>query len=165
MDLQNIYYIGELIAAFAVVASLIFLGIQMRQNTGALKATVESDMMSSWITVMSPHTTSSEFVAAQIEFSEAKGPADISTEALIRLLAFWSGGMKNAEFSYYRYLSGDMEDGLWLAIRNGALRPFSSAVMKEAIWPTIKPELSPKFVQHIEEAVNNGDHQKLTAAI
>jgi hypothetical protein len=40
MDLQSIYYLAELIAAVAVVGSLIFLGVQMRQNTGALKATV-----------------------------------------------------------------------------------------------------------------------------
>jgi hypothetical protein len=35
MDLVQTYYIGELVAAVAVVASLLFVGLQVRQNTAA----------------------------------------------------------------------------------------------------------------------------------
>ena len=38
MELEQIYYIGELIAAVAVISSLLFVGVQMRQNTTALRA-------------------------------------------------------------------------------------------------------------------------------
>lgn len=163
--LDRIHKISEIVAAFAIVASLIFVGVQVSQNTGALKATVASDMMSNWINVMAPFTTDSEFVEAQIQFAQAEGPDDISDEAMVRLLGFWGGGMKNAEFSYYRHLSGDMEDGLWLAMRNAALRPFNSAVMREAIWPSIRLELSPQFVQRMEAAIKNGEHLELNGGL
>ncbi len=39
MDLQQIYYVGEFFGVVAVVASLLFVGVQMRQNTWATRAT------------------------------------------------------------------------------------------------------------------------------
>ena len=161
MDLQNIYYIGELVAAIAVVGSLIFLGFQMRQNTGALKATVASDMMSNWITVMSPFISSTEFIDAARQLDELDDPEDLPMDARMRLLGFWSGGMKNAEFSYYRFLNGDMEEDLWLAMRNGAIAQCNSDGMRKVIWPLIRLHLSPEFVHYIEQAVKNGDHMRL----
>lgn len=37
MTLENIYYIGQTIAVLAIVASLIFVGFQLRQNTLELR--------------------------------------------------------------------------------------------------------------------------------
>ncbi len=39
MDLETIYYIGQTLAVLAVLASLVFVGLQVKQNTKALKAT------------------------------------------------------------------------------------------------------------------------------
>jgi len=33
MSLENIYYIGQTVAVLAIIASLIFVGLQLRQNT------------------------------------------------------------------------------------------------------------------------------------
>ena len=38
MELEQIYYVGELIGVVVVAASLLFVGVQMRQNTTALRA-------------------------------------------------------------------------------------------------------------------------------
>ena len=69
--------------------------------------------------------------------------------------------MKNAEFSYYRYRNGDMEEGLWQAMRNGALRPFETPAMRTLIWPSIRLQLSPEFVHYMEDAIQKGEHKRL----
>ena len=38
MTLEDIYYIGQTVAVFAVVVSLLFVGVQIRQNTRATRA-------------------------------------------------------------------------------------------------------------------------------
>lgn len=38
MTLENIYYIGQTIAVIAIIASLAFVGVQIRQNTRATRA-------------------------------------------------------------------------------------------------------------------------------
>ena len=37
MEVQDIYFVSEIFAAIAVVASLIFVGVQLRQNTNAVR--------------------------------------------------------------------------------------------------------------------------------
>jgi hypothetical protein len=38
MDLQSIYFFSEIVAAVAVIASLAFVGVQLRQNTTSVRA-------------------------------------------------------------------------------------------------------------------------------
>lgn len=38
MDLETIYYIGQTVAVVAIILSLIFVGVQVRQNTAQAKA-------------------------------------------------------------------------------------------------------------------------------
>lgn len=38
MTLENIYYVGQTVAVVAIVASLAFVGVQIRQNTRATRA-------------------------------------------------------------------------------------------------------------------------------
>jgi hypothetical protein len=39
VTLEDTYYVSQIVAVFGVIASLIFVGVQIRQNTKALKAT------------------------------------------------------------------------------------------------------------------------------
>lgn len=39
MTLETVYYLGQTLAVLAVLASLVFVGLQVKQNTKALKAT------------------------------------------------------------------------------------------------------------------------------
>jgi hypothetical protein len=42
ITLEQIYYIGELIAVIAVIASLLYAGKQMKQNTEAMQVNAAS---------------------------------------------------------------------------------------------------------------------------
>jgi hypothetical protein len=38
MDLEQLYYLGELVGVVAIIGSLLFVGLQMQQNTLATRA-------------------------------------------------------------------------------------------------------------------------------
>ena len=42
MTLENIYYIGQTLAVMAILASLIFVGFQVRQNARHTRAQIQS---------------------------------------------------------------------------------------------------------------------------
>jgi hypothetical protein len=47
INLQNFYLLAEIVAAFAVVVSLLFVGLQMRQNTNALRIAAGQGLVAS----------------------------------------------------------------------------------------------------------------------
>jgi hypothetical protein len=158
MELQDIYFVAEIVGVVAIIGSLLFVGAQMRQNTNALRASVENDMLTNWQANLQPMVSNQEFVDAMARFNEPNASAELSRDAETRLSAFWLSSMKNVEFSYYRHLAGEMDDALWIGIKNAALDPFNKVPMRETIWPFIRTRVSPQFVTFIEEAVLNGEH-------
>lgn len=47
MTLENIYYVGQTIAVVALVLSLVFVGVQIRQNTRATRAASHNEVSNS----------------------------------------------------------------------------------------------------------------------
>ncbi|MEZ5892854.1 MAG: hypothetical protein R3C58_06875 [Parvularculaceae bacterium] len=52
MTLENIYYIGQTLAVVAVIASLLFVGFQVRQNTKHARAQIQSARVDRLMTQM-----------------------------------------------------------------------------------------------------------------
>ena len=159
--LQDIYFIAEIVGVVAVVGSLLFVGVQMRQNTSALRAAVANDMVSTWQNVMQPFSTNTEFIEALEAVDAADPDTPLPRDVVIRMAGFWSPSFKNCEFAYYRNKAGEMDDGLWLAIKNGALAPFNNPVWMQQIWPNLRLGMSPEFSAFIETCVLDGEHLRM----
>ena len=161
MELQDIYFVAEIVGVIAIVGSLLFVGVQMRQNTNALKASVANDMVATWQSVMEPFCTDPGFIEAINFFRNDKEGAEPTEEQFTRVFGFYSPSFKNCEFAYYRYLAGELDEGLWLGIRNGALDAFGSHMWTSQIWPALRIALSPQFARFMEKTVVDGAHKKL----
>ncbi len=48
MSLEQAAYLSQIVAAFGVLASLIFVGLQILQNTRATRAQTQQHIASSW---------------------------------------------------------------------------------------------------------------------
>ena len=161
MALQDVYFVAEIVGAAAIIGSLLFVGAQMRQNTNALKATVANDMVSIWQSVMEPFTNNPDFVEAMHVFRRDDPAQPPSENQITQVYGFWSPSFKNCEFAYYRYKAGEMDEGLWLAIRNGALAPFQAGLWTSLIWPGLQLSLSPQFVSFMEQLLADGEHYRI----
>lgn len=156
MELQQLYYIGELVGVTALVASLIFVGLQMRQNAKGLQANAAANMVSNWQEVMLSISRDATLSRDIIAVNTASSADDFTAEQAVRYLAFLSAGLKNTEYSYYRYLAGELDEGLWQASETGALAMFNTPLKKELFWPGVQFQLSPRFANYLEEKLAVG---------
>ena len=60
LTLEQAYYIGELFGVVAVVTSLIYLAIQLRQNTKSIRLGTLHDNTTLWVRIMNMHGHSQE---------------------------------------------------------------------------------------------------------
>lgn len=51
MSLEQLSYLAQIVASVGVIASLIFVGLQIRQNTGALQRTEHNATMAEWTVI------------------------------------------------------------------------------------------------------------------
>src|SRR5438270_9358621 len=51
MSFEQIPYLAQIVASVGVVVSLIFVGLQIRQNTGALQRTEHNSTMTQWTVI------------------------------------------------------------------------------------------------------------------
>lgn len=119
MTLEQWSFVAQIISAIAVIASLIFVGFQLRRATDAIRA-ASSDAYSGAYT---------QFVQAIVENAEvadiwARGlrePRRLSEVEWIRFVAYVSAQFRLYESSRVQWLRGRLDDEHWQAIEHHAL--------------------------------------------
>ena len=112
INLQNFYLLAEIVAAFAVVASLLFVGLQMRQNTNALRIAAGQGLVASW------SATNRDIIANQ-DMAELLAPLLDGTAAMpegadrLRLLLWSQNVIREGEVNYYNWVDGNLADHQW----------------------------------------------------
>lgn len=111
MTLQDLGNIGEFVAAFGVIASLIYVGFQVRQNTIAMKAQMHENLTSGYLTVV-------DIVAANAT-AFAKGLNSTSNfhsltdEEKLQFFGVIFGFFKHFEHMYVQYQRGLIDQQAW----------------------------------------------------
>ena len=86
MTIQDLGSLGELMAAIATVATLVYLAIQLKQNTRALRS--QTFQQSSMDMSLTANAISSDGELGKIVVKASDSLDDLSPEARIRFL-FW----------------------------------------------------------------------------
>jgi hypothetical protein len=155
MNLEQIYYFGELIGVVAIVASLLFVGLQMRQNANGLKVNATATAVANWQSVVLELASSDTLAMAWHRMTTASDISDLEPTDVARVTAMLTAAAKNAEFTYFRHLVNEVDDGHWVSARVGFLRGFVSPLTREIIWPRVKADLSPEFGAYIEDLLRS----------
>lgn len=104
LDLQKWSAIAEILSSIAVLATLVFLVFELRQNTDAIKASTYQEMnavISDINGVFLANPEVSEFIART-----ASGDGDLNPHDAIRLRAFISSQYRHADNVYFQYQMG-----------------------------------------------------------
>jgi hypothetical protein len=148
---------GEFIGAFAIVVALGGVYFQVRQNNVQSRATAAIAITEGWQRTIIEMASSGPLGRAFMEVSMASDPAEVRPEALFRVVAFLSCGMKNAELCFMQYQHGAVDEEIWATARDTARSTFSTPLFRVAIWPQIRPQLSEKFGTYMSELIEQGD--------
>lgn len=111
MDIEKIARIAEIVSSVAVVVSLIYVGMQVRQNTRALRATTYNAVTANSLAILSPmyaHPEFTEFLARVQSDPEAARPAETLRFHITMLSAF-----RHWDNLHYQFRNGMLEPEMW----------------------------------------------------
>ena len=110
--LDRFHKISEIVAAFAIVGSLIFVGMQVNQNTGALKMNATQTSATNWQNLSLALAGDATLSEAWLEKSEGG-----MTVSEIRLFNLISATLKSMDLNYQQWLDGNLADDIWFPLR------------------------------------------------
>ena len=118
MTLEVIYYISQIIAVIGIFASLIFVGIQIKQNTRATRASAAFEGTHSWASTNESLVTAwsdEMIVKAVASFDPAKTLSDFSEADRIRLTVLYRALFQKLEGMYFLFKYGSLDKAIWEA--------------------------------------------------
>ena len=137
---------GELLGSVAVLATLVYLALQTRQNALAIGAQLDAARIGSLMKLNLTCITSSELQEALAE--DRIGESTINQE---RRNQFWFAEFFSHQWNFVQGRRGLLptfnEAGSAIRVR----RLFNDYRSFEGWWATIKPVFRPEFVEWVEE--------------
>ncbi len=150
MNWDAIGAIAELLGAIGVIASLIYLARQMRQNTRATRASAYQQFYTSL-----NETILDRGGGPEREQAIRMGMADfarLSEEDAWRFTLWMAGVVHALENAHYQYRVGMLDEERWLK-HYADVRGFFENPGVVQWWRTTPPNLSPEFVALVEEII------------
>lgn len=120
MDSARVSNWLTLIANVAVVAGIIFLAVEIRQNNELLRSESRQSLIANDVTSLTAN-----FQNADV-FAKLVSEQDMSAEDQLRLSFMYTIDLRNREFEYFQYINGILDEQTWLAYQHVILVNHSS---------------------------------------
>lgn len=153
MNWEAIVAISQLVAAIGVILSLIFLAIQLRQNTKAVRSSSIHDLTYS-LSATAQTVVENENIV-QILLKAKAGPESLNEEERARLHYWLVMAFRRFEGVYFQRTLGLVDS----TMVEGFERSFISMVASKsgrAWWSTAKGVFSSGFVSYVDEQIQKG---------
>ncbi|MFN2100461.1 hypothetical protein [Altererythrobacter sp. MF3-039] len=147
MTLETIYFIGQTIAAFAIVGSLIFVGLQSRQASRA------SELMAFQIT-QDRFDGIRKLLVADTELTELfdrglRDPGQLDETELVRFRLMMFVVAESAQSAYLLHEGSQSKIATWESFESAAARTLITPGGR-AWWAMFRSELNEKFVKRMD---------------
>ena len=129
MTLEEFNYIAEIVASVAVIASLIYVGREVGQNTKATHAAAAQAFVSAINEYVGMINASDKL--ADILHQGANGLSALKGGDLIRFMAFRDQVFMALQSQYLQWKDGTLDERLWLAQKQAASARLSQAGEQE----------------------------------
>ncbi len=153
LKLEQIYFIGQTIAAIAVVASLIYVGIQVNQNTTATQiasaqayAAAENEIVG--LINVSPNL-------ADVLHQGANGLSELKGGDLIRFMAFNDSVFISFQSFHLQWKTGALNEILYETYKHAIIDLLQQKGQQDW-WALRRHWFSPEFQDYVEQAMATG---------
>ncbi|HEY1614479.1 MAG TPA: hypothetical protein VGF97_12385 [Rhizomicrobium sp.] len=155
MSLSDLAAIGSFVSGLAVLASLIFVGFQLRQNTQAVRAGASQAHTQNWQQITLAVTESGEF--ARIWRLGLDDIASLNDDEKVRFFAFAGSTLRFFEGSRLQWRHGQLDTEHWHNVEKTAI-DFAAAPGFKAYWAARRHWLSPEFQEWFESLSQDRAH-------
>ena len=153
MKLEKTYLVTQIVAAVAVVTSLVFVGISLIQNTRALKLGTAHDVMLAFIEQTRSYATDESL--AEIRFrANTDGYESLTPLEQLRYQNLSAGTMRNWANIHYQYRGGGLDEEIWESIHRQIVDRFGApSEIFRVVWARSRDDYPVSFQEYIEEEV------------
>ena len=154
MTIQELGSLGEFVAAGATIATLIYLAIQIRQNSDSVRMAAEMDvskLSAGWaaLAVNNPEL-------ARIWDKAADEPTALTDDEIRQFLWFAMELLLLYEAQYHLYLKGHITEESWHAKASLFVGLIKNPIVKKW-WTAGLAPLSPEFRKYVNERLERED--------
>ena len=151
MNWEAIGTVSEIVGALAVVITLAYLAVQIRQNNDLLRSESRQALVSNDVTSLRAG------MELAYVFSKFVSGSALSAEEQFKLSLMFALDLRNREFEYFQYKNGLLDEETWLAYRHVILINHSSELGKKW-WDEVgRGIVDPKFAQLIDDLLEGGE--------
>jgi len=154
MTLVDLANIGQVAGALAVIASLIFVGLQVRQNTKATRATALQMNADYWLSYFT--------MLADREFSDiyskgALGRAELDGGQFGQFFFLCRATFMGCENQHHQYLSGLLDDDAYRGYEATIREQIAAFPGVRAMWQLVKHTYGTEFVKFLDMQIASTD--------
>ncbi len=152
MSIQDLGSLGELIAAIATIATLVYLAIQIRQNTTSSRTATYQNIVSTGIELGITFARDESF--ADLFARGAAKPERLTPAEAIRLKGHISSVFRCYELVFHQFEQGAIDADVWAGWRLNMVRFLRLAAYREA-WEQTRDEYPPRFRKEADLALKD----------
>ena len=141
MTLEQLAYVAQIVGVVLIIASLVYVAVQVRQNTDA-------QLTASRQATLAAHV---ELLSRSMDYPEATEALGISNDD-IRFNAWLVMYLRITEFAWYQYQNGILDKISWESFMAPTVAVFA-AERARRVWDSDVIRLDPGFRAHIDRAL------------
>jgi len=148
MSIQDWGAIGELVSGIAIVVSLIYVGVQLRQGTQATRVGASQAFVTSHCAMTGPiYGYGSDF--RDLYWRGLGGLANLQGSELAAFGAWMGSLMRMQESFYFQWKAHAFEDPMWSGWMRQYRDLFGYPGIQE-VWALRRNQFSPEFCEFVE---------------
>ena len=151
MTLADLGNLGEFIASIGVLITLIYLAIQIRQNTAATRIQIRQAISEAQFANINSRATDEHLPLIIMKVNRGE---PINTEEHDRLYFHLDATMRQFENFHSHHTAGMLSDMDWKAIRAGMIRTLRTELAQE-IWAGIRHAYNEDFQTVVDTAIRS----------
>jgi hypothetical protein len=161
MNWEMLSAIGQMVAALGVIPSLIYLGVQIREQNRERRRAGINILTAQWSELVKTAQENREFTDLFLRGMRSFGGLDATDK--VRFSAFFTRYTRNFEGMYIYYRDGALERALWDEVERIMTDYFAYPGVKEW-WATRKHWLTDEFRAVVEAIIAKNPEPKMYAA-
>lgn len=111
MNLENFANLADIVSSIGVVVSLIYVSVQIRQNTRAQKAATYNTLTSNTVAILSPFLAEPEITEFIVRVQTDPGAATPAEK--LRFHTFLLIGFRHWDNLYFQFRTGALDKEMW----------------------------------------------------
>ena len=154
MTIEQLGSIGELVGAIAVIGSLLYVGLQMRQNSKIVRSATATAATEISNNVYTP--VISDPVMAEIAIRGMRDPNALDGVEMLRFTAHWQNSFIVLQNWFYQWKEGNLDGDIWAGWSQVFCDLYTTPGIKQ-FWERRKGYFASPFVAYCENTLFEGE--------